>query len=1052
MGSTRRPLGGNKGQRKGKEHHEGNVTLNTESIRNNEVEILDVEDEHHLDKSTLRTSETKDGTAEKEREIYVENNASPVEGIDSTHMSSLCSSDFQASTAESISGIFEEQTLTELCAETLENPGFVEVLPVRRDTEPHLEIQTQNITFESTTNEEETTEENVHDVSVLVKATEVIEDTITVKSNVTNDSDFLQNYTPLDINLEVLKVSENINVENVSVLTDSGLLLRYVDTVCSRETDTIPEKTEISINSDDSHRQYIILKLNPIAHKRKIGSTRRPLGGNKEKRKGGEESKESSGDNEGVAEEKDTECSEKQDQNNVVDHNMAQEIINGSDNEERVGNVAPHHDTGLQLSEDQEGMVHFVRDNTAFISCSDPVFSDAVLMEGAEMYASSVLTTVLVSEDIACGMKIVGNAGEQTFPDSLDKSNDSLLSEIERVLNKTSQSSLNIDYNLIINYPNDLVNTLVETSHPIRVPENAETQDDKGLSLQSSKTCIEPNSPGRQRKMGSTLKIAENLETSEQEIITPKKGLEAAEEPTVYNITESKGSKENLGVPSALTSSCQLEESGKPVVQERTSPSPKRKFGSRRVNKCNRDHGGLATSERRDELEEEDEPILNTPVETSHPIRVQENAEPQDDKDKGLSLQSSKTCIEPNSPGRQIKMGSALKIADILETSEQEIISPKKGLEAAEEPTVHNITESKESKENLGLPSALTSSCQLEESGNPVVQERTSPSPKRKFGSRRVNQCNRGLGGLAASVKRNELEEEDDKPYSSEVQDSLPRDDLMVCDPSLSLRPDQSDFQSVSECSNMEARNEAAKSVPKNKDVSTKEGTGAGLVSLDQIIKAGQHDISPGSKQTVDRILKKSTKQETEAVQFNVVMLGNSCVGKTSFIRRFHEGQFSPDYCSTIGVDTCAQTVELHDRSVKLHIWDTAGQERFHSITTQVFHKADGLLLMYEITSSKSFISVRDWITKVQERAAEDVIMMLLGNKNDCVEREVQIQEGEDLAREYKMNFMECSASTGDNVSESMRTLAQLLVQRKRHKEEHTALKREQPQKKSGCC
>ncbi len=86
---------------------------------------------------------------------------------------------------------------------------------------------------------------------------------------------------------------------------------------------------------------------------------------------------------------------------------------------------------------------------------------------------------------------------------------------------------------------------------------------------------------------------------------------------------------------------------------------------------------------------------------------------------------------------------------------------------------------------------------------------------------------------------------------------------------------------------------------------------------------------------------------------------------------------------------------------------------------------------MYEITCSKSFISVRDWISQAQvafvfissfslycsqnickhplpklfyddvtqKRAPDDVIMMLLGNKNDAVKREVQIQEGADLAR-----------------------------------------------------
>uniref|UniRef100_A0A672P6E6 Uncharacterized protein n=1 Tax=Sinocyclocheilus grahami TaxID=75366 RepID=A0A672P6E6_SINGR len=54
--------------------------------------------------------------------------------------------------------------------------------------------------------------------------------------------------------------------------------------------------------------------------------------------------------------------------------------------------------------------------------------------------------------------------------------------------------------------------------------------------------------------------------------------------------------------------------------------------------------------------------------------------------------------------------------------------------------------------------------------------------------------------------------------------------------------------------------------------------------------------------QRINQLLSRGTwKPNTEVVQFNVVMVGNSCVGKTSFIRRFHEDQFTEDYRSTIG-------------------------------------------------------------------------------------------------------------------------------------------------------
>ncbi|KAM4613624.1 uncharacterized protein rab44 isoform 2-T2 [Polymixia lowei] len=186
---------------------------------------------------------------------------------------------------------------------------------------------------------------------------------------------------------------------------------------------------------------------------------------------------------------------------------------------------------------------------------------------------------------------------------------------------------------------------------------------------------------------------------------------------------------------------------------------------------------------------------------------------------------------------------------------------------------------------------------------------------------------------------------------------------------------------------------------------------------------------------------------------YNVVMIGNSNVGKTSFIRRVQSGTFSSDFCASIGIDTCMQTVTVNGKTVTLRLWDTAGQERFHSITRQIIHKAQAFLLMYDITSFQSFSDVRYWVNCIQEGAADDVIILLLGTKSDCAKRQVHSSEGEVLAKEYNMDFIECSAATGENVIDSMETLARKLSQRSDTTEEDLVFYKEPPKRKtSGCC
>ncbi|XP_008919382.1 EF-hand calcium-binding domain-containing protein 4B [Manacus vitellinus] len=185
---------------------------------------------------------------------------------------------------------------------------------------------------------------------------------------------------------------------------------------------------------------------------------------------------------------------------------------------------------------------------------------------------------------------------------------------------------------------------------------------------------------------------------------------------------------------------------------------------------------------------------------------------------------------------------------------------------------------------------------------------------------------------------------------------------------------------------------------------------------------------------------------------FKIIFVGNSSVGKTSFLRRFCEDRFFPGTAATVGVDYNVKTVTVDNTQVALQLWDTAGQERYRSITKQFFRKADGVIVMYDITAKDTFTAVRQWLISIEEATGEDVPVLLLGNKTDNEkEREVPMGMGEHLAKDYHLIFYECSACSGYNVEKSVLHLARFLKEHEDKVKEKTIELQSDMNKKS-CC
>ncbi|VDM21328.1 unnamed protein product [Hydatigera taeniaeformis] len=134
---------------------------------------------------------------------------------------------------------------------------------------------------------------------------------------------------------------------------------------------------------------------------------------------------------------------------------------------------------------------------------------------------------------------------------------------------------------------------------------------------------------------------------------------------------------------------------------------------------------------------------------------------------------------------------------------------------------------------------------------------------------------------------------------------------------------------------------------------------------------------------------------------------------------------------ATIGIDFLSKTMYLEDRTIRLQLWDTAGQERFRSLIPSYIRDSSVAVVVYDICMRESFSQTTKWIDDVRNERGNDVIIMLVGNKTDLADkRKVTTEEGERLAKELNVMFVETSAKAGYNVKNLFRRIATELLKK----------------------
>lgn len=158
-----------------------------------------------------------------------------------------------------------------------------------------------------------------------------------------------------------------------------------------------------------------------------------------------------------------------------------------------------------------------------------------------------------------------------------------------------------------------------------------------------------------------------------------------------------------------------------------------------------------------------------------------------------------------------------------------------------------------------------------------------------------------------------------------------------------------------------------------------------------------------------------------------VVLVGESGVGKSSILSTYFGEPFSHVYVQTREREIKTTTLNVGRQPLELQIWDTPGNPLCRTITAAYLREeVQGAVCIFDVTRDDTYYNMQHWVATVNTYAGSgNVKFVFVGNKVDQKERSVNIESGEQLAKQYNGIYIDVSARQNLNVNEIFQTIAE---------------------------
>lgn len=154
-----------------------------------------------------------------------------------------------------------------------------------------------------------------------------------------------------------------------------------------------------------------------------------------------------------------------------------------------------------------------------------------------------------------------------------------------------------------------------------------------------------------------------------------------------------------------------------------------------------------------------------------------------------------------------------------------------------------------------------------------------------------------------------------------------------------------------------------------------------------------------------------------------MLLIGDAGVGKTDLMCSVSDGVFIDGLRSSVGSSFGSQRLVMDPLCVQLQFWNLTAEPRFDYLRREFYLGGAGAIYVFNIADRTSFRNISEWVKEVH-RVLGPIPAILVGNrKEEGKRRRVSRREGEALAKELGIFYVEISARTVSRFGDALQNL-----------------------------